>query len=67
MNKLKKSKIYVHADDFGWNDNISSDISECIKTNTLNSLSIIVNSPNFKDNFLKYRNNFNHNNNRAEK
>ena len=37
-------KTYLHADDFGWNNNICSDIADCIELGSINSISIIINS-----------------------
>jgi chitin disaccharide deacetylase len=55
MIEKNKYKIILHADDFGWNDNISSNIIDCVKSNKLNSLSIIVNSSNIENIFNNYK------------
>ncbi len=43
------TKIFIHADDFGNTINISKCIYRCFKDGSLNSTSIIVNSPYFEE------------------
>ncbi len=47
--EVKMPKIFIHADDFGDTINISKCICKCFKEGSLNSTSIIVNSPYFEE------------------
>lgn len=51
-------QIFIHADDFGNTKNISESIYKCYKEGSLNSTSIIVNSPFFEESltFIKNEN-----------
>lgn len=42
-------KVILHADDFGYNKEVSGDIIDCLKNGRLDSLSIMPNSPFFQE------------------
>ncbi len=49
-------KIFIHADDFANTKNISESIYKCYKKGSLNSTSIIVNSPFFAESLMLIKN-----------
>jgi len=49
IKEVKMPKLFIHADDFGNTINISKCIYKCFKEGSLNSTSIIVNSPYFEE------------------
>ena len=41
--------VILHADDYGYNIEVSKDIIDCIKEGTLHGISIMPNSPYFDE------------------